>query len=437
MLAAVLLLALVADDGLVPVDRKAMEVLRETKEAGPLVLHFDGKEVTAAEAAAAGRLHAGFHGELEKALAMEGPRPVHLFLYADAARMRAITGAAGAAAAFSTGDRSIHMPFDYDDGHELVHLFALRFPTDAESVPPEGFLVEGLATAFQREDQGIPITSWAAVGDRLGRIPSLVALRREWPKGAPGMHPYHVAGSFMEFLAGRFGIAKVKAYYTHCLEAQGTLGEPFARLEREWREWLGTREVKPEHEKAVLRAMGFPEDSLLPPGLAGTGGASLIPGDVLGRWKPGKEGRWSVKDGILTGTHDGRWSRILLEDLDWEGARALQIRFRLTEGDAFQVRFPDGRAGANEAIFTIQACFLARGGAQGTGEILAKAEWKAVHGVWATVVFVVEGGTASVYVNGILHLRTKERALPVKGPISLAVEKGTVEISGIEVFPAK
>jgi len=104
----------------------------------------------------------------------------------------------------------------------------------------------------------VPIHAWAAAYAKAGALPaSLVDLRRTFPEGCPaGVHPYHVAGSFVGFLIDRHGIAKVKQWYVDSTEAHAHFGAGVARLEREWREWLAKFPLDPAHEKHVMRKLG-------------------------------------------------------------------------------------------------------------------------------------------------------------------------------------
>ena len=132
---------------------------------------------------------------------------------------------------------------------------------------------------------------------RCGRLPPLVALRRTWPQGAPtGVHPYHVAGSFLDFAIQRFGIERVRRYYTHCLECQGVLGTSFAALETEWRKWLAEREVPAEQELFVLRVTGLGEDRVMPESLRARKRVPLFDGKTLDAWRADADGVWSAKD---------------------------------------------------------------------------------------------------------------------------------------------
>lgn len=428
-------------EGLGPLERKLVEKLSKTRATGNVVLHFDPDALSPGEVDAAAARNAGFWAEVEKKLEVRPPVPVHVFLYRDAADMRAKTNREESSVAWSSG-HTIHAAHDYGDCHEFVHVFAQHLPKDEESVPPEGFFVEGLATALQARDQGVAMSDWAAVALAVGRVPPLVELRRTWPKGAPaGVHPYHLAGSFLDFLIERFGIEKVKRLYTHCLEFHGVLGRSFAALEREWRAWLAARKVAPDHEEHVLRRMGIPKEKRLPAEVRDRKGVPLFDGKTLDGWKPEAGGVWTVRDGLLVATHAGKWTRIdassRLDERASTGRHlGVRLRFRMTAGNAFQLRL--GAQGGNvEAIFAAWKSFLVVAKDGGPYEVVASSDFRFAPGEWVDAVFADEGGTARVYVNGCLVLESPRDVGLLHRTLSLAVEEGTVEVASVELIPRK
>jgi hypothetical protein len=375
----------------------------------------------------------GFLGDLEKAMEMEYRGRMHVFLHRDIPRLNELTGSP--APAFSNGTSSTHIAHDYDDAHEMVHLFALQIPTDEESVPPDAFFVEGLATALMREDAGTAIDDYAAVYLQVSRMPRLVDLRRNWWKfKEPGVHPYHVAGSFVSFLIDEFGIEKVKRLYTHCLECQGVLGRSFARLEREWWEWLMRRRVDRATRLKLLARFGYGEKNLLPAELANARGLKLFDHGSLKGWVLEHPQSWRVEKGLLVGETDGPWHRVHTKKT-WKGDMAVRVRLRLVSGNAVQVRVNRDDTRASEAILATWQTYLYQT-APGGGGVLAQSPYKILPGRWIELVLVNRGGFGRVYADGLLIIEGP--GLPTNaGSVGLCVERGRLEVRDVEVLRLK
>ena len=429
-----------AADDLSDIDRKVLETLADSRAEGGMVFHWDAREVAAADVEDAVRRNRGFYAEVEKALAVKPPVPVHVFLHRDLPRLQVLTGAAPSVAAFSAG-HSIHQTIDYDECHEFVHVFAQHLPKDAESVPPEGFFVEGLATALQKKDKGVPISTWAAMYARCGRLPPLVALRRTWPQGAPtGVHPYHVAGSFLDFAIQRFGIERVRRYYTHCLECQGVLGTSFAALETEWRKWLAEREVPAEQELFVLRVTGLGEDRVMPESLRARKRVPLFDGKTLDAWRADADGVWSAKGGVLTGRTAGKFTYLRVP-APKGNVLGVRVVFRMLEGTACQVRLNDGPAGSNQAIFAAWNTYFGIDGASGFVGAIGQDEWRFTPGLWHEAIVVnevVDGSRVGrIYADGLRAVEVKAGVVVQDGRIGVGIEEGAVEIAAVEAILAE
>ena len=413
---------------LTPLDQKVLQQLTKTRESQGIVFHYE-PDLPGDAVSAAIRRNVGFRRDLEKAMRLRFEERIHIFLYADAARMKVLTGSE--AAALSTGRNSIHQPHDYDDAHEMVHLFALHIPKGEEHVPPEGFFVEGLATALQHEDNGIAIDDYAAIYLQAGRLPRLVELRRSWMQGpGTGVHPYHVAGSWMGFLIERFGIEKVKRLYVNCLECEAILGHSFVRTEREWWDWLSKRKVPAKARDLVLRRLGYTERHRLPAGLAQADGVPLFDGRTLEGWNLEHPRSWKTTKGLIVGETDGPWHRIHTRE-QWSGDAAVRVRLRLVEGNALQIRLNRNATCANEAIFAAWQSYLVRIGPG--GGVLMSSPYRILPGHWIDVVFVNRNGAGSVYVDGILMLEADNLAVN-EGAVGLSVERGRLEVREVRLL---
>ncbi|HVQ27926.1 MAG TPA: hypothetical protein VMV01_22245, partial [Planctomycetota bacterium] len=272
-----------------------------------------------------------------------------------------------------------------------------------------------------------------------GKLPELSALRCDFMGAAPKhVHPYHVAASFVKSLVDRFGIEKVKRYYENSTEAGMVFGVPLPRLERDWREKLAALEVSPADEAHVLAR--FAGDlAPLPAEWRSKEGVTLFAGGAgegtsLDALCPDEPSKWTLRDGLLVGTHDGPWTAIHSRQRFGPDV-GLRVRFRLVEGDAVQLRVnrvpaageTPGREG--QAIFARWSSYLSVGeGFTGNEDVQVPT------GVWCEAILVDVGGHGRLYMNG-LPVFDEEGALPAEpGVVGLAVERGVVEVAEITVF---
>jgi len=399
--------------------------LTGTRESGALVFHYRPGDLTPEQLEEDVAANVAYFHELEGKLDMTYVGRIHVFLYKDKADMRATTGGENDIG-FSTGTVSVHQLHDFRGVHELTHIFALQFPGNADGAGPDLFLTEGLATALAESDQGVPVDAWAAMYQRLGKLPELSALRADFMGAAPqGVHPYHVAASFVQSLIDRFGIEKVKAWYENSTEAGMAFGLPLPRLERDWHERLAAMEVAPEHEAHVLErfAKGLERP---PPEWSTKGGVTLFgapSGRTLDALVPDDPARWTVEDGALVGRHDGPWTG-LQSRAEFGPDVGLRLRFRLVEGDAVKL-FAAGR----EAIFASWSSYLGVGDSHVGNE-----DVRVPSGVWCEALFVKTGTRGRVTLNGLPLFDEDLQAAPAAGPVGLAVERGVVEVAELTAF---
>jgi hypothetical protein len=415
------------DAALTDVDRKVMAELAAVKETPAAVYHYragtDAKELDADVAANGAALAA-----LGKSLAMTYRGRVHVFLYRDVDEMRRLTGTGGGTVAFSTGTVSVHQAHDFRGVHEFVHIFALQFERGADTAGADGFVTEGLATYLAESDEGVPIHDWAAVDAKAGVLPaSLTEFRRTWPQGcAPGVHPYHVAGSFVGFLVDRFGIAKVKRWYVDSTEAHQYFGEGIAQLEREWREFLAKRTVERAREKQVMKKLGLDLEPM-PAAWATVKGTPLFDGKSLSGLSPQDPAKWSVRDGLLVGSNDAPWTQ-LATTRSFGKKIGVRAKLRLASGNAVKLVVNGGK----EAIFATWSSYASAGeGFSGNDHV------KIPVGKWVDLVVVDEAGRARVYLDG-----TTVFDLPGvwsgagEGSLGLGVERGVLELKEWVAFDA-
>lgn len=410
------------EDELTDLDRRVMQELTGRRETPRVTFHWRpdaiDREVLDQDVVA----NLAALAELEDALGMHYRGHVQVFLYADEDELERLTGSD--AVAFSTGTVSVHQPHDFRGVHEFVHIYALQFEPIADGAGPDLFATEGLATWLAKSDQDVPIHAWAAAYARAGRLPDAIELRRTFPEGAgDGVHPYHVAGSFVGFLVGRFGMAKVKRWYMDSTEAYRYFGEGMGSLAREWREFLGEYDLDPDHEQHVRSRIGL-GGRPLPAAWTSAELRPLFDGDSLEGLSAEEPSLWSVKDGVLSGSNDAPWTHLVTTEA-YGPQVGVRARLRLVRGDAIKLRLA-----GKEAIFARWSSYV------GSGEgYVANETVKIPLGDWVDLVAADDAGRACVYLNGACVFDL-EGAWSDAGESSLAlgVERGLLEVEAWGVF---
>lgn len=413
------------DDVLTDLDRRVLVELSANRETPRALFHWKPGALEEKVVAQDVEANVAALAALEKTLALRYRGRVHVFLYGDVEEMKRLTGVDGGAVAFSTGTASVHQPHDFRGVHEFVHIYALQFERGSDTAGPDLFATEGLATWLAESDENVPIHAWAAGYARAGALPALLDLRRTFPQGVgSGVHPYHVAGSFVGYLIERFGIAKVKRWYVDSTEAHRYLGQGFAQLEREWREFLARFSLEPQHEQHVLRKLGLGGEPM-PAAWASAKVTPLFDGKSLAGLAPEDAAKWTVKEGVLVGTNDEPWTRIAtVKSLGVQvGVRA---KLRLAKGDALQLRVN----GSKEAIFAAWSSYATAGDGFAPNERV-----KIPVGQWVELVVVNDSGRARVYLDGksVFDL-AGAWADATDGSVGLGIERGMVEVKEWAAF---
>jgi hypothetical protein len=105
----------------------------------------------------------------------------------------------------------------------------------------------------------------------------------------------------------------------------------------------------------------------------------------------------------------------------------VRVRLRLVRGDAVKLQLNRAEQ-VNEAILAAWSTYVSSGaGYAGSDQV------KLAPGVWHDVVFVHDGGTCSLYLDGTLVLEAADARCRLDGRVGVAVEKGVVEVARFEV----
>ncbi len=250
--------------------------------------------------------------------------------------------------------------------HELAHVFGAAFGSPFFGVSARQVvwvnigLVEGLAVAADNRPDELTLHQWSAAMRRLKLAPDIRAIVD--PIGFYGQPPsraYTLAGSFLRFLADRYGAASLRALYPGGDFAHA-FGKPLDELAREWESFL---DAMPLSERALHTAeVRFERGSIFARPCAREvallrGEAATLreadPDRALGLYRrcqqiePGNpahlrgeaellhargdlEGAHGVWQGLLTQAGDGVGARaqalMALGDLAWERGNLAQAR---------------------------------------------------------------------------------------------------------------
>ena len=409
------------DEQLTTVDRNVMKQLTSVKETPNIVFHYRPEDLDSEELAKVVKLNLNRFDECKKLLQMEYKGRVHIFLYRDVEDLQKTTGVG--AVAFSTGTVSIHQAVEFNSVHELTHIFAVQFPSNEDAVT-DGFACEGLATILAEFDEEIPIHTWAAVYQSKSRLPSLIDLRRSWPDGAPaGVHPYHVAGSFVGYLIQEFGIEKVKRWHVHSTEAHMEFGKTFRRLERDWLAWLKEQTVKPEHQQHILAKLG-----VIPERYSSAKADKVFDGESLAGLQTDDEANWKAENGRLIGRDENTWTTIFSER-EFPVNVGVRVKFRLVEGKAVSIQLNRNDDNGNHVNLATWATYMSwpNGG-------YVPIELKLKPGEWNEVVLVNDNGTGRLYLNGLVVAEHQNAFRLKKGSLGIGVEGGTIEVEEFVTF---
>jgi hypothetical protein len=200
---------------------------------------------------------------VEEALGVMPSRPVRVWMYRSIDEKRRLVGAAATSFAKPWRyDLHIHArAFPHTSlRHELIHAIGAEVATGPWRVPggviPNAALTEGLAVAYDVDDDGLSLDQWAKAMRDLKLAPNLTGLLSPhgFYKEAPS-RAYTYAGAFIRFLDGRLGRDAVRTLYrTGNLTAVGNPDTLIHAFERS----LDTVTIDPDARATATRRFSRP-----------------------------------------------------------------------------------------------------------------------------------------------------------------------------------
>jgi len=182
--------------------------------------------------------------QVESYFETHGPAQITVFLFASADEKGALMGAAHTFIAKPWRQEIYIQQAGYPHpvlGHELAHVIAGSFGQGPFAVAgafggwlPDPGRIEGFAVAASpREDDELTLQEWAQAMQKLELLPALESVFRLGFLGQNATAAYTVAGSFVEWLHGRFGAKKLREWYGGAAPL-AVFGSDLRGLEVEW-----------------------------------------------------------------------------------------------------------------------------------------------------------------------------------------------------------
>ncbi len=182
--------------------------------------------------------------QVERYFETRGPAQITVFLFASADEKGALMGAAHTFIAKPWRHEIYIQQAGYPHpvlGHELAHVIAGSFGQGPFAVAgafggwlPDPGRIEGFAVAASpREDDELTLQEWAQAMQKLGLLPALESVFRLGFLGQNATAAYTVAGSFVEWVHGRFGAKKLREWYGGATPL-AVFGRDLRGLEVEW-----------------------------------------------------------------------------------------------------------------------------------------------------------------------------------------------------------
>lgn len=182
-----------------------------------------------------------FYQGVSRTLELKSPARIKVFVYRDSDQKKSMLGA-GPTNFAKVWRSEIHI--NADDApdvmaHEIVHVMASEFGHPLYSTLRLGFL-EGLAVALDWSDPTFTPHQWAAILERIHRLPDVAGLIDGSSFFSGGSRlSYTVSGSFVRYVLDNYGAEKLKRIYHHerIDEVYGMTGD---KLITGWKEFLAS-----------------------------------------------------------------------------------------------------------------------------------------------------------------------------------------------------
>lgn len=191
---------------------------------------------------------------LSEVLEVEPQKVVRIYLYPDPETKASLVGSRETSVTpVWLRTPQIHMledEFDASFSHELVHVFSREFGMRMLNISPSPGLIEGLAVAFEQPGNAPGMADFwkAAIRDStLGGYTDVPISNAFKPVSfwlGRGTVSYARAGSFVEFLARRYGVTQIKSLYKSGSFGR-TYGQDLAQLEQLWEEEVSSTDSDP------------------------------------------------------------------------------------------------------------------------------------------------------------------------------------------------
>jgi len=196
---------------------KLDSILAKQIESEPLILHYDDIDSTEAKIIALNQEF--YYSELYAALKIKPSKKINVYLYNNHEQKKTLFGAGNADVA-KPWQYSIYISADSWQNtlkHELAHVFTAEFGTGIFKLA-SGFnaaLIEGMAESLDGMSNDISIKDLTSLAYNTGYVVNVKSLFTglSFFKGNSSL-AYTYSGAFIEFLTQKYGINKVKEFYS-------------------------------------------------------------------------------------------------------------------------------------------------------------------------------------------------------------------------------
>lgn len=221
-------------------------------------LHYPSGALTQAGVEGVGqRLEDSLTRNLDRLQEQYEPEPIRTVLVSSRAQMAEVVGAPYGGLALPA-QRSLVFVTSPDGQaateHELMHLVAYElWGTPSE---PRQWISEGLATYAPGRCAEYTIPALAALMADSNVLPTLESLVNDF-YGTSDLYTYLAGGSFVQFIAERYGMGAVRAFWQDGLEAgASSLGMTTEALQQAWTQTISTETAAPPDAWDRIRQVG-------------------------------------------------------------------------------------------------------------------------------------------------------------------------------------